>query len=81
MNTEINHTSARFNLWRLAGRWSPKHRFSLGSLQAAAMSEFITELAVRKKRDGESLVRRRTMMKNAGGERVFHHCYPFVMKN
>lgn len=29
-------------------------KFSLGSLQAAAMSEFITELAVRKKRDGES---------------------------
>lgn len=68
MNTEINHTSARFNLWRRAGpveSQTPAVRrvkrsragggkFSLGSLQAAAMSEFITELAVRKKRDGES---------------------------
>lgn len=74
MSTEINHTSACFNLWRQpTGRFpntggeaaEAKRRvekFSLGSLQAAA-SEFITELAVRvkkkKRHDRESWLRGR----------------------
>lgn len=89
MSTGINHTSACFNLWRQRPvesqtpaarrvKRSGGKKFSLGCLQAAT-SEFIMEQ--RKKKQEEKLVQRKTMMKNANEEHIFHHCYALVMKN